>query len=315
LGERIFQKLANPAQLNRSPIFVFAADPLAAGGVQGLGMERTPRPHHRTRPEFLQLLREMTADGFIDGLLMTPADAEVLALQEKIFDHSPVTPCVRMNAETGIWSPRHGQYRSQFSLPFQTVPLNDAAYCEELAGAVTACHVRIGLYSITLNNDVDHDERTLNAYLQFAKAVGRMSHFNHFLEVFLPNVNRKGLSDEQCGAYAADSIARTMSYLRQRERPLWIKTEYTTPEIWRQLCEFDPTLIIGALGGPRHSPRRSLQLAHDVISNGGKVILFGRTVFEEDNPRLIAQALRSVLDRAQSVEDAHAEYQRALRQN
>lgn len=314
MGDRIFQKLANPELLNRSPIFVFAADPLAAGGVQALGLSRTPQPHYRTRPEFLQLLREMTQDGYIDGLLMTPADAEVLAVQEKIFDHSPVTPCVRMNAETGIWSPRFGQYRQQFSLPFQTVPLSDAAYCEELAGRVTACHVHIGLYSITLNNDVYHDERTLNAYMEFAKAVGKMSTFYHFLEVFLPNVNRKGLSDEQCGAYVADSIVRTMSYLRQRERPLWIKTEFTTPEIWRQLCEFDPTLIIGALGGPRHSARRTLQLAHDVIANGGKVILFGRTVFEEDNPRLIAKALRAVLDRAQSVEEAHDEYQRALRQ-
>ncbi len=56
-----------------------------------------------------------------------------------------------------------------------------------------------------------------------------------------------------------------------------------------------------------------MNLAYDVTGNGGKVILFGRAVFQEDNPRLIAKALRAVLDRKMMPEEAHKEYQQSLK--
>ena len=121
MGNRIFDKLADPESLYNNPIFVFAADPLASAGIQGLGYIQYPEPHFRTHPEFLQLQRDLVADGSIDGLLMTPADAEILALEERLFDQTEVTPIVRMNAETGIWNPRFGNYQSVLSQPFQTV--------------------------------------------------------------------------------------------------------------------------------------------------------------------------------------------------
>ena len=313
MGDRIFQKLKDSEQLHQSPIFVFAADALASVGLHGLGQERSPGPHYRTRPEFLDLMRQTVADGYIDGLLMTPADAEVLAMDERLFDASPVTPIVRMNAETNIWNPRFGRYRQQPSLPFQTVPVDEARYCEIMVDSAQSCHVSMGLYSITLNNDVAADEHTLNAYLRFAREVGGAPDFHHILEVFLPNVNLPGMDYGARGQYVADSIVRTASYLRKAQRPLFIKTEYTGSEVWKELTAFDPTLVIGALGGPRQNARKTLQLAHDVVEYGGRVILFGRTVFGEDNPRLIARALRAVLDMQQSPEDALQEYQAALR--
>lgn len=313
MGDIIFEKLAKPEELSKSPMFVFAADAMASTSLQGLGKVQSPTPHYRTRPEFLQLQREFIEDGYIDGLLMTPADAEVLALDEKLFDDSSITPIVRMNAETGIWNPRFGVYRQQLSRPFQTVPLDDAKYCEDLTNCAMECHIKLGLYSITLNNDVEADERMLNAYLRFAKEVSKIRGFDHILEVFLPNVNLPGMDMEKRGQYTADSIMRTMNYLRQRERPLFIKTAYTTKEIWQELTQFDPTLIIGALGGARQNARSTLNLAYDVTGNGGKVILFGRAVFQEDNPRLIAKALRAVLDRKMMPEDAHKEYQQSLK--
>jgi len=302
MGDWVTERLAEPG----AAVFIFAADAMAAYGIESLGVTHG-RP--RTRPQFLQLLREFVADGAIDGLLMTPADAEVLALDEKLFEHSPVTPIVRMNAETGIWNPRFGSYRGQHSLPFPVLPLADAGFCESVA----ACRVGIGLYSLTLDNDVAHDDAVLQAYLRFAREVGRAQNFAHFLEVFLPNTNRRGMSDEQCGAYVADSIARLSSYLRRAERPLLIKTEYTAPKIWRQLCDFDPTLRIGALGGPRQGPRQTLLLAHEVVKNGGRAVLFGRTIFEEDDPLAMARALRRVLDGKATPDQAHDGYRQALK--
>ena len=160
MGNRVFEKLEDREALNQSPIFVFAADPLASVGLQGLGTVQTPKPHYRTHPEFLQLQKELVADGAIDGLLMTPADAEHLALDEAIFGDTPVTPIVRMNAETGIWNPRFGAYRAQYSMPFQTVfPEDLRSYCETLLAPALECRVQLGLYSITLNNDVKADEQ------------------------------------------------------------------------------------------------------------------------------------------------------------
>jgi len=314
MGDRIFQKLENPEELKKSPIFVFAADAMASTSLEGLGMVQNPTPHYRNRIEFLELQRHFIEDAYVDGVLMTPADAEILAQEERLFDHSPVTPIVRMNAETGIWNPRHGIYRQQHSLPFQTVPVETARYCESLVNNATSCHISLGLYSITLNNDVEADERTLNAYLRFAREVSEIRGFEHILEVFLPNVRIPGMDLERRGEYTADSIHRTMSYLRIRQRPLFIKTAYTTGEIWQALTSFDPTLVIGALGGPRQGPKATLQLAYDVTEYGGKVILFGRTVFQEDEPRSIAKALRAVLDREMSVDEAHNEYQQAVRE-
>jgi hypothetical protein len=314
MGERIFEKLARPEQLHRHPIFVFAADAPASVGLTGLGQERSPRPHPRTRPEYLDLLRAIVADGYIDGLLMAPADAEALVVQERLFAASPVTPMVRMNAETGIWNPRHGAYRQQPSYPFPTVPVPDAQFCEGLICEARECHVRLGLYSITLNNDVRYDEATLTAYLRFAREVGNTPGFDHVLEVFLPNLNLPGLDRAQRGEYVADSIVRLLSYLRSHQRPLFIKTEFTTPEVWRALCDFDPTVVIGALGGPYLNSRATLQLAYEVIQNGGRVILFGRTIFLEQNPRLICRYLRAVLDGQMAPDQAHAEYQAEMRQ-
>lgn len=313
MGNRVFDKLANRELLDSSPLFVFAADALASVGLHGLGEEGYPTRHFRRRDEFLQLMRQIARDGYVDALLMTPADAEVLAVEERLFEEIPVTPIVRMNAETNIWNPRHGQYRSDLSLPFQTVSVADARYCEKLMCSARDCHVGIGLYSITLNNDVSADARTLNAYLTFAAEVGKTPGFDHLLEVFLPNVNLPGMDDMARGQYVADSIVRTMSYLRKHQRPLFIKTEYTGREVWEELTRFDPTLVIGALGGPRRSARHTLQLAYDVTEYGGKVILFGRAVFTEESPRLIAKMLRAVLDRAKTPEEAHAEYQREVR--
>ena len=94
MGNRIFDKLDDNDLLARSPILVFAADPLASAGIKGLGQMQHPKPHYRTHAEFLQLQRDLVADGQLDGLLMTPADAETLALEENLFGNTPITPCL-----------------------------------------------------------------------------------------------------------------------------------------------------------------------------------------------------------------------------
>lgn len=308
MGNIVFDKLARPALLEKSPVLIFAADASAAFGIEGLGEELKPDRHFRTRPEFLNLLRHSAQDAYVDGILMTAADAETLAAEETIFNDSPVTPLIRFNAETHIWSPRHGKYAKQYSQPFQTIRLDDARLCQTAINTARLCHIPLGLYSITLNNDVEADTRTLNKFLDFAREIGDIQGLDYFLEVFLPNVRQPTMTDERAAEYVADSIVRILGFLLKKQKPLFIKTVYTTPALWRELCQFDPTIPIGAMGGSRKSTKQALQLAYDVTENGGKLILFGRNIYRDDKPRIIARALRNVLDRTMTVNEAYKFY-------
>ena len=138
-------------------------------------------------------------------------------------------------------------------------------YCEALIGPALECRVNLGLYSITLNNDPIADERMLHAYIQFAHIVGEIEGFDHLLEVFLPNIKLPGMDEEKRGMYVADSIVRTMSYLRKHQRPRFIKTAYTTADVWTELCQFGYDVSDRcALGGPRQNARSTFALAHNV---------------------------------------------------
>src|SRR5271157_1029249 len=57
----------------------------------------------RTLDEFRQQMREIVAQGLVDIMLMSASSNEVLAINERLFDNSHVTPAVRTNDSTDIW--------------------------------------------------------------------------------------------------------------------------------------------------------------------------------------------------------------------
>ena len=69
---------------------------------------RSPEYHggearFRTLEEYRQLMREIVHQGLVDIMLMSASTNEVLAIQERLFDSSHVTPAVRANDTTDIW--------------------------------------------------------------------------------------------------------------------------------------------------------------------------------------------------------------------
>jgi hypothetical protein len=311
MGDRLYRKLSDRQSLGASPLFVFAADHLAGVGIHGLGPGGSS---YRTHPEFVQLIRDVVKQGVVDAVLMTPADAELLAAGECLFQETPVTPLVRMNAETGIWSPRYGRYRKEHSFPFQTVPVDEEGWCASLIRTASeSCCVTAGLYSVTLNNDVAADHRTMSAYLGFARQVGRAEGFHHLLEVFPPNVELPEMEREQVAAYTADSIVRIMSHLTREQRPLLVKTACLDQAVWKELAGFDPELVIGALGGSYRDAETTLDLAHRVIRDGGRAVLFGRPVFMEQDPLGMCRSIRAVIDGEMSPPQALGAYLQGLR--
>ncbi len=172
-------------------ILADAKDADMAFGLSAPG--RSPEHHaaeagFRTLDEYRQLMREIVGQGLVDIMLMSASSNEVLTIQERLFDDGPVTPAVRANDTTDIWlASGSGRYGTQPSQPFRTATI-DHIMCGQLEcpPGQRRGGADLGLYSVTFNNDVETDRRTLQAYKQFrleAEAKG----FRHFLEVFDPN--------------------------------------------------------------------------------------------------------------------------------
>ncbi len=143
--------------------------------------------HFRTLDEYRNLIRDVVQQQLVDIVLMSASTNEVLCIEERLFDGSPITPAVRANDTTDIWlAAGSGRYTGQPAQPFRTATIDHAMCGKAECQAHERClGADLGLYSVTYNNDVDLDHRALAAYKAFrleAEAKG----FRHFLEVFCP---------------------------------------------------------------------------------------------------------------------------------
>ena len=245
----------------RDFILADAKDADMAFGLSAPG--RSPEHHarearFRTLDEYRQLIREIVAQGLVDIMLMSASSNEMLTIRERLFDASHVTPAVRANDTTDIWlAAGSGRYAQQPSQPFRTATL-DHIMCGkvECAPDERRLGADLGLYSVTFNNDVALDLRTLEAYKAFrleAEAKG----FRHFLEVFDPNA---------CGdhppadlaRFVNDHIVRTLAGVTSRGRPVFLKIPYHGPAAMEALARYDSSLVVGILGGSAGTTLRRL---------------------------------------------------------
>ena len=148
---------------------------------------------YRTRADYLDDMRALVAQGELDILLTSASNGERLAAGR--LAGRDMTLAVRANDTTDIWNSRGGRYPAAPSRPFRTA---------DLAAVRPFCD--LVLYSVTFNNDLDHDLATLEAYGAFRREAAALG-IRHFLEVFNPNAPA-GLAPDQVGAFVNDSIIR-----------------------------------------------------------------------------------------------------------
>ena len=114
----------------RDFIVADAKDADMAFGLSAPGM--SPEHHagearFRTLEEYRQLIRDVVRQGLVDIALMSASSNEILTIQERMFDNSPVTPAIRANDTTDIWlAAGTGQYGSQPSVPFRSATIDHA---------------------------------------------------------------------------------------------------------------------------------------------------------------------------------------------
>ncbi|MFL6132578.1 MAG: hypothetical protein ACJ72A_07240 [Nocardioidaceae bacterium] len=295
---------------SRDFILADAKDADMAFGLAATGTDPvTGRP--RSLAEFRDQIREIVAQGLVDIMLMSPSTAEVLTIDQPIFDDSPVTPAVRANDTSDIHAMAGSASATEPSRPFRsaTIPqLQTGRVDPDLSQPMRGPD--LGLYSITPANQVEADIRSLEAYKSF-RLEAELAGFRHFLEVFDPNV--PATAPDDVGRYINDLVVRTLAGVPRTSRPLFLKMAYHGPRAMEELVAYDPHLVPGILGGSGGTTFDAFFLLEDARRHGARAALFGRKINGSEHQLEFVRHLRLIADGETSAEDACRSYHAALR--
>ncbi|MCL6502586.1 MAG: hypothetical protein K6T86_07865 [Pirellulales bacterium] len=293
------------------------ADAKDADMALGIGAPgRSPEMHagevrFRTLEEYRQQIRQVVQHGVVDIMLMSASTSQILTIEERLFDHSHVTPAARANDASDIFVVRGGAYVQQPSRPFRSATL-DHIQCGHLdcRPEERCLGANLGLYSITFNNRLEEDLASLEAYARFRQEAERKG-FRHFLEVFDPNAPQD-LSPEQVPAFVNDCIVRTLAGVSGAARPLFLKVVYHGPKAMEELVSYDPHLVVGILGGSAGTTYDAFKLIAEAQKYGARVALFGRKINNAEHQLAFIEFLRLIVERVISPEEAVRAYHGVL---
>jgi hypothetical protein len=284
-------------------------------GLAGAGPHREAggrSTRYRTREEFLDQVRSVVRQEVVDLLLLSASNLERL-VEEGLFGNSLVKPAVRVNDTTDIWRLRGSRYHQSPSRPFRSASLSRVMYGTPApparGGAVTGTD--LGLYSVTFNNLAEADLASLEAFATFRAEAAGLG-FKYFLEIFNPNVD-PGLEREQVGEYVNDCILRCLAGVTKADRPQFLKIVYNGPRALEELANFDPSLVIGVLGGGAGTTRDAFELLRQAEQHGARVALFGRKINLAEAPLAILALMRGVIEGALAPADAVRSYHAELK--
>lgn len=267
----------------------------------------------RSLADYRDQMREIVRQGLVDIMLMSASSSELLTIHERLFDNSHVTPAVRANDTTDIHLLAGGTYAQEPSRPFRTATIEQIQSGkinpnsdERRIGA------DLGLYSITVNNDIAFDYVTLEAYRQF-RIEAEQKGFRHFLEVFDPNACGHSCPRD-VGRFLNDLIARTLAGVPSTGRPLFLKMPFHGREAMEQLVAYDPYLIPGILGGSSGTTHDAFKLLEEARQSGGRAALFGRKINNSEHQLTFVRFLRAIADgqiaAAEAVKAYHGELEK-----
>jgi hypothetical protein len=93
------------------------------------------------------------------------------------------------------------------------------------------------------------------------------------------------------------------------DRPQFLKIPYNGPAALEELAEFDPTLVVGVLGGSAGTTRDTFELIYQAERHGGRLALFGRKINLAESPLALIKLMREVangtLEPAEAVRAYH----------
>jgi hypothetical protein len=291
LQAKLEQIRTNPS--GKTFILADARDADMAWGVPSFGPSHSGHGF-RSAPAFREEIRAVVRQGYIDVLLASASSMSILAHQERLFEGTKVTAAVRINDASDIWCGRGAAYRQLPSVPFATAYIHEAQYGSLTAPRQGEPVVNLGLYSMTFNNDLEADLRSLTAFRQF-RAEAEKCGFRYFLEVFAPNAP-SSLSAEQIPSFVNDQIVHTLAGVPPSGRPLFLKIPFFGPEALEELVAYDPSIVVGVLGGSSGTTYDAFQLLSEARKYGARVALFGRRIKDSEDPLAFIHMLRRIAD-------------------
>ena len=247
-----------------------------------------------TRPEFLDNISAIVAQDVVDIMLLSASNLEAL-VERGVFKNSAVKPAIRANDTTDIWVVRHADYSKQPSRPFRSASLSRvmSGSLDASPGPGTAVSgTDLGLYSITFNNDLTHDYTSLEHFSAFRDDAARHN-FKYFLEVFNPNVDCR-IDPALVPHYVNDCIVRCLAGVTKADRPQFLKIAYNGPKALEELASFDPSIVVGVLGGGAGTTRDCFELLNQAEKYGARVALFGRKINLAEDPLAMVSFMREV---------------------
>ena len=189
----------------------------------------------RSLSEYRDLIRQVIRQELVDIVLMSASSNEILTIEERLFDNSPVTAAARANDTTDIHVGRGVRYWQEPSRPFRTATIDQMqcgkVVCEPQERRMGA---NLGLYSVTFNNSLERDLQTIQAYREFRLEAEKKG-FQHFLEVFDPNTPAAVESD-LLGHFINDHIVRLLAGVPRAGRPIFLKIVYHGPKFMEELA-------------------------------------------------------------------------------
>ena len=263
-------------------------------------------------PAFRDQIRTIVEQGLVDIMLASTSTMSLLAHQERLFDTTDVTPAVRINDTSDVWAVRGGRYAEQPSRPFASSRIHEVQHGALAAEPGDAPVVNLGLYSATFNNDLDADHRTLTAFHAFREDAAARG-FDYFLEVFAPNV-AGAVDPAQTAGFVNDHICRMLAGVSLPGRPAFLKIPYLGPRALEELVSYDPTMIVGVLGGGSGTTHDAFALLQNARRHGARVALFGRKIKSAELPLAFVACLRRIADGELDAADAVKLYHDQLAQ-
>jgi hypothetical protein len=281
---------------NRAFIIADAKDADMAFGIAAPGKARDGS--QRSLTDFRDQIREIVAQGLVDIMLMSASTSEIVTIRENIFEHSTVTPAVRANDTTDIHVIRGSGYPEAPSKPFSSATIDHIQSGRSLRpGDDREAYVTLGLYSMTFNNHSERDLESLIAYKAF-RLEAEEKKFNHFLEVFGPNVpaDVHRIPEAIIPSFLNDHIVRLLAGIPSVARPQFLKIPYYGPAAMEEICTYDPSLVVGVLGGSAGTTHDAFELLHSAKNHGARVALFGRKINAAEHQLSFVEHLRRVAD-------------------
>ena len=267
----------------------------------------SPVPGPRRLRTYLDQIAAIVQQDIVDIMLVSASNLERL-VEEGVFQASLVQPAIRANEATDCWGGlRGGSYTAQRSRPFRTAKLPRVMHgTRHPAPGAAITGTDLGLYSVTFNNDLDSDLASLEAFAAFRDEAAENG-FRYFLEVFNPNAPC-GLEPRELPAFVNDHILRALAGVMRADRPLFLKIPFNGPAALEELAAYDPSLIVGVLGGGAGTTRDTFELLHQAEKHGARIALFGRKINLADSPLDIVRVMREVADGTVSPEEAVRAY-------